>query len=81
MTVDMVLSMAELEARYSGNWVLLLDPETDEQLTVLGGRLFYYSPDRDEFDETVARLLRPEHREIAVFFVGPWPDDVDGYLL
>jgi len=45
------LTRAELETRYDGEWVLLRDPQVDEQRQVTGGWVIAHGPDRDEVME------------------------------
>lgn len=68
-----ILSRAEIDARFEGEWVLIEDPEVDERLDVLRGRVLFHSPDRDAFDRKMLEL-RP--RRSAVLYPGPWPDDL-----
>jgi hypothetical protein len=73
-----VLTMAEIEARFPKEWVLLGDPETNEYQEVLRGRLIFHSSDRDEVDRQA--LLLPIPRHIAIFYTGPIPEDVEFVL-
>jgi hypothetical protein len=67
------MTMAEVRARFDGEWVLLEDPETNDALDVLGGTVACHSRDRDEvYRQAVAR--RP--RRAAVVFTGELPDGV-----
>jgi hypothetical protein len=68
-----VLTMEQIEERYHGEWVLLGDPETDEHLAVVRGRLIGHSPDRDEIDKIDEQLSL---RSAAVLFIGGPPDDL-----
>jgi hypothetical protein len=72
MAGDEVLSLAEIEARFDSEWVLLADPETDEALNVKRGKLIWHSKDRDEVYRK-AEQLRPEHS--AILYVGTVPND------
>ena len=42
-----VLTRAEMEAQFDGEWVLVADPELDKNLEVLCGRVIYHGKDRD----------------------------------
>jgi hypothetical protein len=68
-----VLTLAEIEARYPSEWVLIGDPQTDEQLQVLSGTVLYHSPDRDEFDR---KLLELRPRRFALRYLGALPDNM-----
>jgi len=57
MTID------EIRSEFASQWILIEDPETDDALEVLGGRVIYHSSDRDEvYRKAVA--LRPKTFEI-----------------
>jgi len=43
-----VFTMKELEACYSGEWVLLVNPKHIERLERLRGELVFHSKDRNE---------------------------------
>ncbi|MFI5454423.1 MAG: hypothetical protein ACHRXM_03145 [Isosphaerales bacterium] len=70
--MDEVLTMQEIEARYAPDWVLIAEPQTDDKLEVLAGKVVFHSPERDavwrkaqelKLDRTAVRYLGeyPEH--------------------
>ncbi len=63
----------EMKARFPDEWVLVGDPETDENMQVLAGEVLWHTKDRDELYRK-ARELRP--RESAILYFGQIPDDV-----
>jgi hypothetical protein len=66
-----VLTLAEIAARFAGEWVLLEDPQTNQALEVQGGRVLYHSKDRDEvYRQAIA--LRPQR--FAVLYTGVMPE-------
>jgi hypothetical protein len=65
------LSLAEIQARFESEWVLLEDPETTESLEVKSGRVLWHSKDRDEVYRK-ARELRPKHS--ALLYTGRLPE-------
>lgn len=66
MTID------EIKARFDAEWVLIEDPETNEALEVLNGKVRHHSKDRDEvYRQAVA--LRPKRS--AILFTGEMPAD------
>ena len=67
------LSKAEIEARFDSEYVLLDDPETDENLEVLGGTVVYHSKDEDEVYRKAAELRL---KRVAFVYTGKIPDDV-----
>ena len=71
--MDEVLTIEEIEARFAPDWVLIGDPQTDENQGLRGGRVLFHGPDRDEVYRK-ARELRLDR--IAVRYLGPWPEDM-----
>ena len=68
-----VLTMAEIEAKYDGEWVLIADPEVDENLDVKKGTVIFHSRDRDEFDRKSLDFRLPH---AAVRYNGDIPEDM-----
>ncbi len=66
--MEIVMSLAEIQARFKSEWVLVGDPETAETLEVKKGRVLWHSKDRDEVYRK-ARELKPRHS--AIFYTGP----------
>lgn len=71
---DNVLTAAEIEARYDSEWVLVGDPETNEQLEVLRGKVLWHSKDRDELYRKAIEL-RP--RDFAILYTGHLPEGTE----
>src|SRR3954452_24236213 len=72
-TMDEILTFDQIKARYAPDWVLIGDLETDQNLEVLSGRVFFHSPDRDAIDHRAKELMPGR---FAVQFLGPSPADV-----
>ena len=70
--MDEVLTVAEIEARFEAEWVLVEDPETDETLTVRRGRVRWHGKDRDEVYRKAVEL-RPSR--FAILYTGSIPED------
>ncbi|MBV9849500.1 MAG: hypothetical protein JO250_07415 [Armatimonadetes bacterium] len=51
-----VLTLDEMKARYDGEWVLVEDPELDEHIRVVRGKVIAHSADRDEMDRKAIEL-------------------------
>lgn len=62
-----ILSLAEIQARFKSEWVLLEDPEMNETQEVKNGKVLWHSKDRDEVYRK-ARELRPKHS--AILYTG-----------
>ncbi len=66
---DELLSMDEIKARYTDEWVLIDDFESDPvTLEVLRGKVVYHSKERDEAYRRLGEL--PSPKRIAVYFTG-----------
>lgn len=67
------MSMAQIKSSYHSEWVLVADPEFDEQWELVRGNVLFHSQDRHEVyrkDEE----LRP--RSAAYVYTGPAPENV-----
>jgi hypothetical protein len=42
-----ILTFDEIKARYAPDWVRIGEPQFDEHLNVLAGRVLYHGPDGD----------------------------------
>ncbi|MCI0703470.1 MAG: hypothetical protein L0241_20515 [Planctomycetia bacterium] len=69
---EQYLTIAEIEAKYPNEWVLLDKPvKKHKSLQVAGGRVLTHSADREEFDRQLLELTKsPELGDIAVFYTG-----------
>lgn len=76
--VEHVMTMAEILEVFHGEWVLLQDPEVDEQGWVVGGQVTFHGPDRAAVFREAARL--PPPRRFAVRFAGQAPTGRDFLL-
>lgn len=65
-----ILSLPDIKERYESEWVLVEDPQLNEQLEVLGGRVLCHSKDRDEVYQKAVEL-RPKHS--AILYTGTIP--------
>jgi len=59
-----IMTAEEINARFDSEWVLVADPETEENLTVTRGRVLWHGKDKtelyrklDEFDPRCAAIL------------------------
>jgi hypothetical protein len=62
-----IMTVAEIQAKFESEWVLLDDPETDENLEIKGGKVLWHGKDRDEVYRK-AREMRPQHS--AILYTG-----------
>jgi hypothetical protein len=65
------MTVEEMREQFRDEWILVEDPQTNEALAVLGGRVLHHGRDRDEVYRTaVAR--RPGRS--AILFTGEIPE-------
>jgi hypothetical protein len=75
--MDELMTIAEIEARFPSEWVLVEDPETNEALEVLRGRVRCHSKDRDE---VYAKAVELRSKRSAVLYTGDFPEDEEFIL-
>jgi hypothetical protein len=68
-----VMTIAEIEAHFESEWVLVEDPETNDANEVQSGMVTAHSKDRDEVYR-LAATARP--RRFAILYTGACPRDV-----
>jgi hypothetical protein len=71
--MDEVLTAEEIAARFAPDWVLIGEPQTDENLSLQAGKVLFHGPDRDEVYRK-AKELRPGR--FAVQYLGTWPENM-----
>jgi hypothetical protein len=70
--MERVMTIGEIESQFESEWILVDEPETNEQLEVLKGKVVHHSKDRDEvYRKAVA--LRP--KRCAILYTGEIPED------
>ena len=67
-----ILSFFEIKERFDSEWVLIGDPETEDDYSIKQGVVLWHSKDRDEVYRK-ARELLPNHS--AIIYTGKLPDD------
>lgn len=65
------MTIAQIRSQFESEWVLVEDPETNDALDVLSGRVIHHSHDRDEVYRK-AVSLRPTR--CAVVYTGDIPE-------
>ncbi|MBI2320403.1 MAG: hypothetical protein HYU75_26215 [Betaproteobacteria bacterium] len=70
--MDEILSIAQIDAQFQSEWVLIEEPQTNEALEVQGGKVRWHSKDREE----VYRKVPEAHpRRFAIVYTGKMPKD------
>lgn len=70
--INEVLTIAQIEAQFDLEWVLVEDPQTNEALEVQRGKVCWHSKDRDEVYRKAVEL-RP--KRFAMLYTGQLPED------
>lgn len=70
--MDEMLTITEITARFTAEWVLVEDPQTNDALEVQSGKVRHHSKDRDEVYR-LAAALRPGR--FAILYTGLMPED------
>lgn len=70
--MDRVLTVAQIEAQFVSEWILVEDPQTDDALEVQSGKVRWHSKDRDEVYRKAVEL-RP--KRFAMLYTGKMPED------
>jgi hypothetical protein len=68
-----ILSLADMQEQYDGEWLLIAYTELDEDMQPIAGEVITHSPDR----EVVYReLLRQRGKSVAIEYVGTVSEDL-----
>ena len=70
--MDYTLTLAQIEAQFISEWVLVEAPQTNDALEVQSGRVRWHSKDREEVYRQ-AVVLRP--KRFAILYTGKMPED------
>ena len=66
------MTLQEMEREFKSEWILVGEPEVDESMEVVRGKVLSHSKDRDEVYREAIRL-RPKHS--AIVYTGEMPPD------
>ena len=68
-----MLSMKEIKKRYNGEWVLIVDYETDDLCRIKRGRVLAHSKDQSK---VYAQLDKYQQINLATRYIGEIPKDL-----
>ena len=72
------LTMAEIEAKYLNQWVLIANPtKRRKSEAVTGGHVVIHCADRIEYFRLLAEWNDPEITSLATLFAGKFPEGDD----
>ena len=70
--MDNIMTVEEMRTQFESEWVLVENPQTNDALEVLKGKILHHSKDRDEvYRKAVA--MRPKRS--AIVYTGEIPED------
>ena len=72
-----VLTISEIHSRFDSEWVLVEDPEVNEQMEVMRGKVVCHSKDRDEVDRKAIELRL---KSSATLYTGKLPEGMEFLL-
>ncbi len=65
--MDEILTIAQIEAQFDSEWILIEDPQTNENQQVQSGKVLWHSKDREEVYRQAIKL-RP--KRFAMLYTG-----------
>lgn len=68
-----ILTFEQIKARYAPDWVLMGDIQTDEDASLVSGRVLFHGADRDEVYNKLADFAPDLY---AVRCLRPWSEDM-----
>ena len=71
--MDDILTIAQIEAQFASEWVLVDAPQINDALEVQSGKVRWHSKDREEVYRQ-AVVLRP--KRFAILYTGKMPEDM-----
>jgi hypothetical protein len=71
-TSSEIFTFEEMQHRYAGEWVLIAEHESDENMQVVRGQVLAHSANRDEVYDALERF---PGRALAIEYMGNPPED------
>lgn len=71
-TISEILTFEEMQRRYHGEWVLIAELKSDENMQVVRGEVLVHSPNRDEVYDVLSAF---QGRALAIEYMGTPPAD------
>jgi len=70
--MDEVMTLAEMEAQFQSEWILIEAPQTNEALKVQSGKVRWHSKDREE---VYRKAVEMHPKRFAILYTGKMPKD------
>lgn len=71
--MSQVMTIEEINSQFDSEWVLVSEPEVEENLLVKKGEVIWHGKDRSELDRKVQELSEPFN--VAILYTGAAPKD------
>ena len=70
--MEEILTLAQIEAQFQSEWVLVEEPLTNDALEVQSGKVRWHSKDREEVYRKAVEL---DPKRFAILYTGKMPED------
>jgi len=70
--MDQILTIAQIEAQFQSEWVLIENPQTDANRQVQSGKVLWHSKDREEVYRQAIKLRL---KRFATLYTGKMPEN------
>ena len=71
--IGQILSLEEIFSLYPDEWVLIVNPELDEEFSVIRGEVLAHAKERDEI---YSKLSLRNGKSVAIEYTGSIPDNI-----
>ena len=71
LAMEKEMTLEEIKSQFDGEWILVEEPQTNDALEVIRGKVLYHAKDRDEVYRQVV-ALRPKRS--AILYTGQMPE-------
>lgn len=71
--IGKIMSLEEIFSLYPDEWVLIVNPELDEELNVIRGEVLAHATERDEI---YSKLSLRNGKSVAIEYTGSIPDNI-----
>jgi len=71
--IDPIMSLEEIFSLYPDEWVLIVNPELDEEFSVIRGEVLAHATEREEI---YSKLSLRNGKSVAIEYTGSIPDNI-----
>ncbi len=69
--MEKIMTSAEIQSGFDSEWVSLVEPETNQQLEVVKGKVVHHGKDRDE---VYRKAITLSPKRFAILYTGQIPE-------